>query len=438
MSRAFCISSATAIAALALAMPAALAAEPDWSAVPAHTVTLFYPGQSSYEWLRSPDHRRADRQVLDGQACVSCHEGEEADMGGLIVSGERLEPAPIDGKNGAVDIEIQAAYDDDNLYLRFQWPTQLDRPGQMHDYMIYTAEGWKFYGGPRSRGSVRNGEEPPLYEDRLSVMVDDGKVPLFAEQGCWLTCHSSMRDMPEAPSADEVRAHAVLGETFGESDVRKYLPESRIEASTAWNEIRSAEEIAELKTLGHFLDLMQWRAHRSNPVGMADDGYVLEYRLFDQGKNPFSWNVDRATMIPKFMFDETRVGVRSISVDDIGDSSKPHAIIAEENAVAYDPDAGWQDGDILPGRLVSREGAEGSAADNQNVQGAWDNSTWTVIWTRPLDTGHPDDKVLSEGESYTIGLAVHDDNVTTRFHFVSFPFTLGIGKEADVEARRTE
>jgi hypothetical protein len=183
---------------------------------------------------------------------------------------------------------------------------------------------------------------------------------------------------------------------------------------------------------------MQWRAHRSNPVGMADDGYVLEYRLFDQGKNPFSWNVDRATMIPKFMFDETRVGVRSISVDDIGDSSKPHAIIAEENAVAYDPDAGWKDGDILPGRLLSREGAEGSAADNQNVQGAWENSAWTVIWTRPLDTGHPDDKVLSEGESYNIGLAVHDDNVTTRFHFVSFPFTLGIGKEADVEAQRTE
>lgn len=38
---------------------------------------------------------------------------------------------------------------------------------------------------------------------------------------------------------------------------------------------------------------MQWRVNRSGPVGMADDGYVLEYRNFDEGKNPFSWNVAR-------------------------------------------------------------------------------------------------------------------------------------------------
>ena len=48
---------------------------------------------------------------------------------------------------------------------------------------------------------------------------------------------------------------------------------------------------------------MRWRGHRSNPVGMADDGYVLDYRLVDAGKGPFSWNVDRKTMTPKFMFD---------------------------------------------------------------------------------------------------------------------------------------
>ena len=42
----------------ALAGPA-LAADPatiDWSNVPVASVTLFYPGQSSYEWLRTSDH----------------------------------------------------------------------------------------------------------------------------------------------------------------------------------------------------------------------------------------------------------------------------------------------------------------------------------------------------------------------------------------------
>jgi hypothetical protein len=240
--------------------------------------------------------------------------------------------------------------------------------------------------------------------------------------------------MPDAPSSDAVKAHPFFGEKLGESDIRKYLPGSRTGDSLAWDAPKSEEEIAELKEQGQFLELMQWRAHRSNPVNMADDGYVLEYRLFDEGKNPFSWNVDRKTMIPKFMFDEAKVGMKAITVDDIGDVSKPYAMIREENAAPYDPEAGWQEGDVLPGRLLSREDAKDSAADNDDVRGTWENSVWTVTWTRPLDTGNADDKALSEGNVYNIGLAVHDDNVTTRFHFVSFPFTLGIGTDADVKA----
>jgi hypothetical protein len=248
-----------------------------------------------------------------------------------------------------------------------------------------------------------------------------------------------MRDMPDEASSDAVKAHPLIGEALGESDVRKYLPGSRTDEGASWDQIKSADEIAALKAEGHFLDLMQWRAHRSNPAGMADDGYVFEYRLFDAGKNPFSWNVDRKTMTPKFMFDEAKVGFKALTADDIGDLSKPPAIIREENAVAYDPDAGWQEGDILPGRLLSGEDAEGSAADNRDVQGTWEDSVWTVAWTRALDTGHPeDDKILREGETYNVGLAVHDDNVTTRFHFVSFPLTLGIGAEADIQAVRAE
>ncbi len=41
-----------------------LAAPPaDWSQIPTKTVTLFYPGQGGYQWLRSRDHRRADKKV---------------------------------------------------------------------------------------------------------------------------------------------------------------------------------------------------------------------------------------------------------------------------------------------------------------------------------------------------------------------------------------
>jgi hypothetical protein len=45
---------------------------------------------------------------------------------------------------------------------------------------------------------------------------------------------------------------------------------------------------------------------------------------------------------------------------------------------------------------------------------------------------------MREGEVYSVGIAVHDDNTTTRFHFVSFPFTLGVGAAADIEAVKVE
>jgi hypothetical protein len=439
MSYTRCIASGTAIACLALGATAALGAEPDWSNVPAKTLTLFYPGQSSYDWVRSPEHRRADTKVIEGDSCVSCHEGEEAEMGELIVGGEKLEPTPIEGKTGSIEIEAQVAYDADNLYMRFKWPTQLDRPGRYHAYKRFDGQNWESYGSHRVASAVMSGEQPPLYEDRLTLMIDDGGVENFATQGCWLTCHTGMRHMPDEPTSDEVKAHPLLGEELGHSDVRKYLPNSRNDpAMPAWEDTKSKEDIAELMQLGEFVDLMQWRGHRSNAVGMADDGFVLQYRLFDEGKNPFSSNIDSETKAPKYMFDEAKVGLKSLTEGDISDLSKPYAIIREENAVPFDPAAGWSEGDILPGIVVSREDATGSAADNSMATGTWEDSMWTVTWTRPLDTGNADDKAMQEGEVYNIGVAVHDDNVTTRFHFVSFPFTLGIGAEADIEAVRVD
>jgi hypothetical protein len=168
---------------------------------------------------------------------------------------------------------------------------------------------------------------------------------------------------------------------------------------------------------------------------MADDGYVLEYRNFDQGKNPFAWNVDRKTMTPLNMFDAAKAGARALRAEDIGNPAKPAAIVREVNAVPFDPNAGWKEGDILPGRLLSRVDAKDSAADNDYAQGVWKDGTYTLVWRRKLDTGHPaDDKIMKVGGTYTIGLAVHDDNVTTRFHHVSFPLSLGIGVKADITA----
>jgi hypothetical protein len=38
----------------------------DWSTVAVKKVTLFYPGQSSYQWLRSSKHKRANKKTAQG------------------------------------------------------------------------------------------------------------------------------------------------------------------------------------------------------------------------------------------------------------------------------------------------------------------------------------------------------------------------------------
>jgi hypothetical protein len=412
----------------------ALGAPPDdWTKIPGKGIPLFYPGQSSYEWLLSDRHEEAGEEVAEGESCVSCHEGEEAEIGEAIVSGTRLEPTPVRGKQGTIQLSVQVAYDDENAYFRFTWRTKNPFPGEAHPFLRFDGEKWEQYGYPKLDKVVRDGVQPGIYEDRLSMLIDDGSVPNFDTHGCWVTCHDGQRDMADRATADEVRANPVLGRGgLNKKDVRKYLPSTRI--GERWDRTRSASEIAEIKARGGFLDLMQWRAHRSNAVGMADDFYVLEYRLEDAGKGPFSKNENRETHQPRFMYDERQGGSRSISADQI--RKRPVALVRERNAFPFDPNVGWSEGDLIPAYVLSREDTIGSAADNKMARGHWENGRWAVLFTRSLNLAHEDDKTLKHGGVYTFGFAVHDDNITTRGHHVSFPVSVGFGTKADLEATR--
>ena len=101
----------------------ALAADPakiDWSRIPVVNVPLFYPGQSSYEWLLSDAHKGAAKEVARGDACASCHDEPdfEKDLGDKLVKANRLEPNPVAGKNGWVELGVQVAYDAKNAFCR--------------------------------------------------------------------------------------------------------------------------------------------------------------------------------------------------------------------------------------------------------------------------------------------------------------------------------
>jgi len=164
---------------------------------------------------------------------------------------------------------------------------------------------------------------------------------------------------------------------------------------------------------------------------MADDGYVLEFRNGDAGNDPFGGNADSATHQPKFMWDESKVGYRSITAEKLHKGD--HFLVREQNAVAFDPKLAWKEGDMIPDYYVSRTGAAGSAADN-NAIASWKDGLWTVVMIRPLGLTNADDKALKAGGVYNVGFAVHDDNITTRGHYVSFVKTLGLGTKADIQA----
>jgi hypothetical protein len=110
-----------------------------------------------------------------------------------------------------------------------------------------------------------------------------------------------------------------------------------------------------------------------------------------------------------------------------------HYLIREQNAVPFDANAGWKAGDMVPDYLLSATDATGSAADNK-ATGVWKDGMWTVVITRPLGLANGDDKALKDGSAYNVGFAVHDDNITTRGHHVSFVRTVGFGVDANIKA----
>lgn len=405
----------------------------DWSAVPKSEITLFYPGQASYQFVTSKDHAKGSKALAEGRTCLRCHEGEEAEIGGKIVSGKRFEPRPVAGKPGTVKVTMQASFDSQNLYMNISWPAS--EAGAFHEYVVYRDGKWETYATNKNNAAVAAGKMKAAYEDRFTVMLGDGKgVPAFNNYGCWATCHNDMRYMPNEAKKADVVAHPILGSAgMKKDDIRKYLPESRtvMGPTGGWDKIKSQSEVDGLKAKGAFVELWQWRGYRSNPVQAADDGYVLEYRNFDSGKNPFFNNWDGTKNQPVFMFDPAKNDGRAgLTEAEFRNLKAPLLTLA--NRVPYDPNYKWKNGDLMVKQGLQKP--EGSAGDN-TVTGRHANGTWTLQWTRKLNTGNNDDIVLKAGETYPIGLAVHDDNVTARFHHVSFPLKLSLGKkDGDINA----
>ena len=369
--------------------------------------------------------------VKNNGACATCHTGKEKAMGEKIVKGGPLEPMPVKGKNGYVDLKFQAAYDAKNAYLRFQWKTLNPFPGTEHQYLRFDGKEWKVYGYPKLDKVVQDGKQPGIYEDRMTIMIDDGKVPGFATAGL-------LADLPRRPARHAEAVHqgrsrrqSRCSPRIKKNDVRKYLPASRNDPSD-WKTGKSVEEIEQ--------DQGRGRLRRPDPVARAPfapgrhgrrrlRARVAQFRL---GLEHVRRQRGRQDACAAGSCGTRRRSATSRSPP----TSCARATISwmrEKNAVPFDPNAGWKEGDMIPDYFLSREDAKGSAADN-NAIASWKDGVWTVVMIRPLGLANDDDKSLKEGGVYNIGFAMHDDNITTRGHQVSFVRTIGFGAKANIEA----
>lgn len=259
--------SAVAPVATSAAAPAASSSNIDWSKASARDITLFYPGQSSMEWIFKGSEHGGKRPFMAGDTCASCHDKEAADMGQKIVTGEKLEPTPIPGKRGSIPVTVQTMHDDAKLYMRFQWPDTEHTPVPFAD----------------------GGKMDPDNQVKLAVMFATDDVLYADRAGCWGTCHHDNRGMPAAPEQSVIDAYAQKDQIDSSNGITKYLTESRTKVELkgrrgkvlgGWDKLKTADEIAAEGTAGHFMDVRRYKAGSKT----SENGAILADRIMQGGQ----------------------------------------------------------------------------------------------------------------------------------------------------------
>ncbi len=319
----------------------AQAQEIDWKKIGTQKIILFYPGVASWDFLTNLKHHKLGaRNVRKGKrTCADCHFDEELLEFDLkvpdITSGkltkkrsrDPFEPEPIKGKPPYLNLNIQAAYDNEYLYLKIDWPSN---------------------GASWNDASLADKGVP----DRISIQMGKDYAP-FKSYGCFVSCHDDVTSMPGAPPKDKIKAHPDYS-PLERDDVRLYAYYTRKEG---WAIRKDEQELKKLFGEGAGIDL--WKMEFKGPKAIVEDWSIFSDRIKDK-----------------------------------------------------------------------QEDVKGN--------GQWNRKGYSVTFKRKLQTGDPDDVQLNERDVVTIGIAVHDDKVKQRKHYVSFPLKLGIGTAGDVTAKKVQ
>ncbi len=218
----------------ALSVSSAIAA-PNWASVPAKDVALFYPGQSSWEWLLTPSDHPGATKFRGGKNCFACHNGDEKNMGAMIASGKKNEPAPIAGKPGSLNAKVQMTHDATNMYVR----------------LVFT---------PGSQPDAKLDKE---FATKVTMMIDAGGAAEVTRGGCFAMCHQDSADMPAANGADRT--------------MYLYKTRQKLTANGGGDALVAPDALAKMKASGYSVEYWQARLNEGKPA-VAEVGEIFAKR----------------------------------------------------------------------------------------------------------------------------------------------------------------
>ncbi|MES9872467.1 MAG: NapC/NirT family cytochrome c [Candidatus Sedimenticola sp. 6PFRAG7] len=240
----------------------------DWGKAGSREITLFYPGETSMEWvLTGKDHGGARPLIKGGDRCTTCHDKELEDMGKKMVTGAKVETKPIPGKRASIPVTVDATHDGENLYLRFTWPEGDHVPVPFVD----------------------GGKMDPENPMKLALMFATNKVEYADRSGCWQTCHHDANTMPHTPASDAAAGSDAAKIIDLKEGITKYLKESRSKVEVkgrrgkkrgGWDKLKPGNDIKAAMDAGKFMDLLRYKSGK----GEAEDGYIMEQRYMTGGQ----------------------------------------------------------------------------------------------------------------------------------------------------------
>jgi len=356
-------------------------------------------------------------------------------------------------------LDTQVAYNGEEIYLRFQWDWDIPN-GWFHDMFVYDddEDEWSRYGEPNPGAAMEDygvGDQfSGFTEDRLAFMIDDGSVEGFENFGGWLTIHEGTRTLPGAVAGEEVEEHPHHGGILENDDIRKYIPQSRNGEwwENDWDDVKDQDELDAMLENGEYLDMPMIRCHRGLPAGYATVHTILDHRhgAMDEPSTRVrsSVGLDEDGR-PQYMFDPDLVENGALELEEIYDGNitpeDVHALIhrdpdrdddawppdVEDTTAEFDPDIAEFDGAVIPRRNLYPDEVDGPGG-LWKVQGTWQDGTWTIEAHREMQAGFLGEQDFEEGEVYDFSPAVHGGGAQ-RWHWVGYPYKLGIGVDPDWE-----